>query len=208
MLVGHSMGGVVISQVTEHLPAKIKRLVYLTAYLARNGESLLRLLQIDAESLLLPSLIVEEDQTRAGLKEESLREVLHGRCSDADIVFASQNLGCIPRAYVFCLRDRVIGPALQEKTFTAFLTRLVLTPPKVGLNRTSRSPQPGRAALARVSLVRRRSSRRLAAVAAVLRATFDGDYGRVLERAYGLGVTSPTGFDRHWRVRGDTRRAA
>jgi hypothetical protein len=26
--------------------------------------------------------------------------------------------------------------------------------------------------------------------------TFDGDYGRLLDRVYGKGVASPTGFDR------------
>ncbi len=40
ILVGHSMGGMVISQVAEHRPAKIKRLIYVCAFLLKNGESL------------------------------------------------------------------------------------------------------------------------------------------------------------------------
>ena len=39
--------------------------------------------------------------------------------------------------------------------------------------------------------------------------TFDGDYGRLLDRAnYGKTLASPAGTDRRWKVRGDTRDAA
>ena len=40
ILVGHSMGGMVISQVAENIPGKIDKLVYLSAYLPANGQSL------------------------------------------------------------------------------------------------------------------------------------------------------------------------
>ena len=39
-LVGHSMGGVVISAVAERVPERIARLVYACAFLPRNGEAL------------------------------------------------------------------------------------------------------------------------------------------------------------------------
>ena len=40
ILVGHSMGGMVISQAAEYRPDKIKKLVYVCAFLLRDGESL------------------------------------------------------------------------------------------------------------------------------------------------------------------------
>ena len=40
ILVGHSMGGIVISRVAEEQPEKIAILVYLAAFLLQNGESL------------------------------------------------------------------------------------------------------------------------------------------------------------------------
>jgi putative intracellular protease/amidase len=40
ILVGHSMAGMVISQVAENIPAKIEKLVYVAAFLPKNGESL------------------------------------------------------------------------------------------------------------------------------------------------------------------------
>lgn len=39
LLVGHSMGGVVITQTAEEHPEKIRALVYLSAYLPENGKS-------------------------------------------------------------------------------------------------------------------------------------------------------------------------
>ncbi|NCD67755.1 alpha/beta fold hydrolase [Mucilaginibacter agri] len=40
VLVGHSMGGMVISQVAEDIPGQIGKLVYLAAYIPKNGESM------------------------------------------------------------------------------------------------------------------------------------------------------------------------
>ena len=39
ILVGHSMAGMVISQVAEYLPAKIHKLVYLAGFLPQSGQS-------------------------------------------------------------------------------------------------------------------------------------------------------------------------
>lgn len=40
ILVGHSMAGMIISQVVENIPSKIEKLVYVAAFLPKNGESL------------------------------------------------------------------------------------------------------------------------------------------------------------------------
>jgi pimeloyl-ACP methyl ester carboxylesterase len=47
VLVGHSFAGIVISQVAELVPERISRLVYLTAFLPANGQSLSRLATAD-----------------------------------------------------------------------------------------------------------------------------------------------------------------
>src|SRR5215471_17226659 len=59
ILVGHSMGGIVITQVAEERPEKIQTLVYLTAFLPQNGESLLQLARMNADSLqdTIPSFV-------------------------------------------------------------------------------------------------------------------------------------------------------
>ncbi|RLB16043.1 MAG: hypothetical protein DRG63_05915 [Deltaproteobacteria bacterium] len=138
ILVGHSMGGVVITQTAEYRPEKIKTLVYLTAFLLRNGEFLLQVAEGDTEALVLPNLIMAEDQGYAMVRDEAIKEVFYGDCSDEDVARAKsllvpqaaapfatpvntteENFGRVPRVYISCLRDKAIGPSLQEKMYMA-----------------------------------------------------------------------------------------
>ncbi len=138
ILVGHSMGGVVITQTAEYRPERIKKLVYVTAFLLQNGEFLLQHAEPDTEALVLPNLIMSEDQSYATVKEEALKEVFYADCSDEDVEFAKsrlvpqaaapfatpvgtteENFGRVPRAYISCLRDKAISPSIQEKLYNA-----------------------------------------------------------------------------------------
>lgn len=138
VLVGHSMGGVVITQTAEYRPEKISKLVYVTAFLLQNGEFLLQHAEPDTEALVLPNLIMSEDQSYANVKQEALKEVFYADCSDEDVEFAKsrlvpqaaapfatpvstteKNFGRVPRVYIACLRDRAISPSIQEKLYTA-----------------------------------------------------------------------------------------
>lgn len=147
ILVGHSMGGIVITQTAEARPDKIKTLVYLTAFLPRNGESLLQLAQQDTETLILPNLIINEEQGYHSVKEEAIREVFYQDCSDEDVARAKsllvpeealapvatpvqtsdENYGRIPRVYIECLRDQTIGPSLQKQMYTATPCQKILS---------------------------------------------------------------------------------
>jgi pimeloyl-ACP methyl ester carboxylesterase len=137
ILVGHSMGGVVITQAAENRPEKIKKLVYLTALLLQDGEFLLQYGELDKEALVLPNLIMAEDRSYAAVREDALREAFYGDCSNEDIMRAksllvpqaatplatpinttADNFGRIPRVYISCLRDRAISPLIQEKMYT------------------------------------------------------------------------------------------
>jgi pimeloyl-ACP methyl ester carboxylesterase len=138
VLVGHSMGGAVITQAAEYRPEKISKLVYVTAFLLQNGEFLLQHAEPDTEALVLPNLIMSEDQSYANVKQEALKEVFYADCSDEDVEFAKsrlvpqaaapfatpvstteKNFGRVPRVYIACLRDRAISPSIQEKLYTA-----------------------------------------------------------------------------------------
>jgi len=146
VLVGHSMGGIVISQAAEYRPERIKTLIYLTAFLLQNGEFLLQIAQGDTEGLVLPNLIMAEDQSHATVKEEALKEAFYGDCSDEDVARAKsllvpqaaapfatpisiteKNFGRIPRIYIECLRDKAISPSIQKKMYTALPCRRVIT---------------------------------------------------------------------------------
>jgi len=136
ILVGHSMGGIVITQAAEYRPEKIKKLVYLTAFLLQNGEFLLQYAEPDNDALVLPNLIMAEDQTYATVKEDALQEVFYSDCSEEDVKRAKSllvpqaaapfatpvnttpdNFGRVPRVYVACNRDRAISPSIQKKMY-------------------------------------------------------------------------------------------
>ena len=136
ILVGHSMGGVVITQAAEYRPDKIKKLVYLTAFLLQNGEFLLQYVEQDKEALVLPNLIMAEDRSYATVKKSALKEAFYGDCSDKDVMRAktllvhqaaaplatpvnttADNFDRIPRVYISCLSDRAISPLIQEKMY-------------------------------------------------------------------------------------------
>jgi len=154
ILVGHSMGGIVTTQVAEERPEKIQTLVYLTAFLPQNGESLLQIARTNRDSLLTPNLVVNEEQGYLTFKEgASLKEIFYGDCSDEDVARArsllvlqaiapmatpvrisAEQFGRVPRVYIECLRDRTITPCIQKMMYTAMPCQTILS------METSRSP--------------------------------------------------------------------
>lgn len=134
ILVGHSMGGIVITQAAERCPSKIKKLVYLAAILLGNGSSM-----PEEESLVKSNLFISEDQSCFALKEDMIRPAFYADCSDAEVEWAKskltpqplkpldqsattittkKNYGSIPRVYIECLHDKAITPATQKKLYS------------------------------------------------------------------------------------------
>jgi len=133
ILVGHSMGGIVISQAAEARPQKIKSLVYLTAFLLKDGQSLLDVAQADTEAQVLPNLVFSDDRSSAVVNEERRKSIFYVDCSDEDVTLAQSllvpqavapfatpvrttrvNWGRIPRLYVECTRDTAISLTSQR----------------------------------------------------------------------------------------------
>jgi pimeloyl-ACP methyl ester carboxylesterase len=147
ILVGHSLGGIVITQVAEERPEKIQRLVYLAAFLVQNGESLFQVAQTDSDSLVAPNLIVNEEQGSVTFKEGApLKDMFYGDCSDEDVARATsllvpqalaplatpvritaEHFGRVPRVYIECLRDRAISPSIQKMMYTATPCQTILS---------------------------------------------------------------------------------
>jgi pimeloyl-ACP methyl ester carboxylesterase len=92
ILVGHSRGGVVISEVAEQRPEKIRTLVYLTAFLARDGECLFDLAQQDTSSLVAGNMVMSPDKIFSTMRDESLRDAFYGQCPDEDVALARKLL--------------------------------------------------------------------------------------------------------------------
>ena len=72
ILVGHSLGGVVITQTAAQLPSKIEKLVYIAGFIPQNGKSILDLANTDANSLLGAQLDFSADMSTAGIKDAAV----------------------------------------------------------------------------------------------------------------------------------------
>ena len=138
VLVGHSSGGQAISQAAEQRPEKVKLLVYLSAFLLRDGESVFSVGENDTESLILPNLVISEDGSSATIREDVIREGLLHDCSDEDVeraksqyitqaqalappatpvALTEDNFGRVPRAYIETLQDRAVSPSFQKEMY-------------------------------------------------------------------------------------------
>lgn len=146
ILAGHSMGGAIITQVAEHRPGKIRLLVYVSAALLSDGQSVLSIVEDDAAGLVLPNVVFNEDRSIATLREASLKELFYADCPDEDIALAKtllvpqataplsapvhttpQRFGQVPRAYVECLQDKALSPAAQKRMYSALPCRRVVS---------------------------------------------------------------------------------
>jgi len=137
-LVGHSMGGVAISQAAEQRPDRVAALAYVCAFLLQDGECLVQWAEADHEALVPPNFVFSSDKASVTLKPEGIAEALYGDCRREEVeqirpLLAAQataplaapvrvtpeRFGRIPRVYVECLRDRAISIAIQRAMYQA-----------------------------------------------------------------------------------------
>lgn len=131
VLVGHSRGGAVISTVAEAAPELVERLIYLTAILPADGQSVLELAQAEIKAL---EVQVDAKNGSCTLKESDITSGFFADCSEEDIAFAKARLrpeplfglmtpirvsaerfGTVPRYYVECTQDQAISVESQRK---------------------------------------------------------------------------------------------
>ncbi|MRG44237.1 alpha/beta fold hydrolase [Chitinophaga sp. SYP-B3965] len=134
ILVGHSLGGMVITHVAEKIPSKIRKLVYVGAFLPSSGQALTDLAYADPDSKLGPLLTPSADQLTLDVKRDSLtwlfiqdgseavkQRVLDNYRAEPAIPFTGKvtltqaNFGAVEKVYIRTLRDIVISPGLQDK---------------------------------------------------------------------------------------------
>jgi pimeloyl-ACP methyl ester carboxylesterase len=146
ILVGHSRAGVVISQAAELVPDRIRRLVYLSAYLLPAGRTMAAEARADTGSLVAPNMVPEDSGVTCTLRAQVIREAFYGRCSDADATWAAaqlrpeplkplvtsprvtaENFGRVPRAYVECTADRAVTLESQRRMQAALPCDPVIT---------------------------------------------------------------------------------
>ncbi len=138
VLVGHSMGGMVISAVAEKIPGQIEKLVYVGAFVPGNGQSLMELSMMDKQSLLGASIVPSQDQLTLDVKKEKFINIF---CQDATkdeqdmvmknyraepaipftnkVTVTDANFGSVNKYYIHTAGDHAVGIDLQNEMVSA-----------------------------------------------------------------------------------------
>jgi pimeloyl-ACP methyl ester carboxylesterase len=147
VLVGHSMGGVVVTQAASDCPERVAALVYLAAFMPANGQSLLDLTRLPEgkDDRIQANIVVEGEPPVATLSTEASIDAIYN-CLDreqAATAVARQRpqavapfatpvrvddatLASIPRSYVLTAQDQSIPPALQRRMIAEHPCRRVI----------------------------------------------------------------------------------
>jgi pimeloyl-ACP methyl ester carboxylesterase len=84
VVVGHSMGGIVATQAAARCPERVAALVYVAAFLPKDGQSLLDLTKLpecDGEQVLA-NVVVEGEPPVAVMPPAASRLALYGSCAE------------------------------------------------------------------------------------------------------------------------------
>lgn len=134
VLVGHSMGGAVVSQSSEARPERIRQAVYLAAFAPAHGQSVFQLARDDPDDRMGARMVMSTDRRSITLKPETLREGLYADCDDDDVALAALLLvpqasaplgtpmaltesryGRVPRSYIECTQDLAVSIGAQRR---------------------------------------------------------------------------------------------
>jgi pimeloyl-ACP methyl ester carboxylesterase len=149
LLTGHSMGGMAITQAAGRVganpggdPQGLAGLIYVSAFLPQPGQSLLDITHLPeaAGDAVQANLVVEGDPPVATMPPAAAPEALYHCCTPEQVAWALARRGAqpvipftqpfragadteafdaLPRAYVSCLQDRAVRPAIQRLMYTA-----------------------------------------------------------------------------------------
>jgi pimeloyl-ACP methyl ester carboxylesterase len=138
ILVGHSLGGVVISEVAEKAPARIEKLVYVAAFVPVSGQSMLDLAMTDSTAVTGKHLNVSADYTIVDVDQDW---IINGFIQDGtddekqltltnyktepfgpltnEVTLTAANYGSVPKVYIKTLIDQTVTPRLQKRMLAA-----------------------------------------------------------------------------------------
>lgn len=136
ILVGHSFNGITVSRAAELRSNKVKKLVYLTAFLLPNGGSFFGAVQGVEGSKAVENFYLSEDKTYALVKEEEIQNAFaHDIPKDAfdgakpyivpepaaplmyELQITDEKFGKIPKYYIECTEDRAIPIEVQKAMY-------------------------------------------------------------------------------------------
>jgi pimeloyl-ACP methyl ester carboxylesterase len=136
VVVGHSMGGVIATQGAARCPERVAALVYVAAFMPKDGQSLLDLTRLPegADDQVQANITIEGEPPVAIMPAAASRHALYACCPEPVVAWAialqrpqpvapfatpvsiaAGALDGISRYYVLCTQDRAIPPALQRR---------------------------------------------------------------------------------------------
>ena len=136
ILVGHSLGGAIISAVADSVPSKIEKLVYVAGFVPLTGQSALALASTDTASILGANL-VPSGATLGVVSDEIINSFIQDGTTDEQnlvlsnyraepaipltnpVTLTAAGYGSVPKVYIKTLMDHAITPALQNRMLAA-----------------------------------------------------------------------------------------
>jgi pimeloyl-ACP methyl ester carboxylesterase len=135
VLVGHSMGGMAVTQAASRCPGRVASLIYLAAFLPMDGQSLIGLTKLpEGEGdHVQKTMVVSGEPPLAELSEENLIIAFYNLAPPEVAKWAAQmqrpqpavpmmdeaklseGYETIPRSYIHCTKDQANMPALQRR---------------------------------------------------------------------------------------------
>ena len=142
ILVGHSRSGLIISEVAQRVPEKIKLLVYLAAFLIPSGESL----TTTTRDLKTEVFFVPNSDGTLTIKPDKIVPILYNTTPSewvqrvpsmltlepvatliTPLQLTDDRFGVVPRAYIECTEDNALAPSLQRSMRNQLPCKYVVT---------------------------------------------------------------------------------
>lgn len=137
VLVGHSMAGIIISQVAENIPSKIAYLIYVSGFIPNYSGSLIDEEKYFKFSKIASLVSINEKQYLISLNPKIIKELFYNCCNDIDFKYAkarfqnqpllpfldkvslsNEHFGSVPKFYIECLQDRAIDSSDQRRMYS------------------------------------------------------------------------------------------
>ncbi len=118
ILVGHSYGGMVATGVADRAPERIRRIVYLDAFVPRDGQSLFDLQTEEARAGMregarkagegwgIPPMELAPDMSEADVAWAEPRRVMQPILTFEEPIRLTGRCETLPRTYIYCTRPR------------------------------------------------------------------------------------------------------
>ena len=138
VLVAHSLGGGTATLVGELRSENLDSIVYVAAFMPRNGETLLDLALSDSEAQVFPNLVLPEDQTFSFFKRDGAIHVFYHDVAEEvaknavlrlnwqpiapyvqPMTITDERFGSVKRIYLKTLKDRAVTPEFQQRMIDA-----------------------------------------------------------------------------------------